>query len=676
MTDSSAALSSGELPDHVPVDCGTLHRVLFHHRLENGRSLCITVGKSKDFISPCEFERRGGKTATHNWKKSIQYKQQPIGDFLQDCVSSTTGKRCCRFVLSSIVSPPVACLASRGSPVSASPTGRPPASSSTRIFIPSSSVSVHSDSASLLNSDSLPVAPSSVYIPSASPNPNGSPGGMSCVLCGKAVKTVAALWQHINSVHISRGCFPPLTFFQHFDCFICSNSSCRFPYSIRWSTCQRSLGGSHKCGARLIDPSSLPDLIPSTLAPPCVASCSGPTNSSGSGPANSLSVTLSVCDLSTKEMISIAIQAAVDCQISTEYRQFDTQIFDTFMTTLFCLPVHTVRHVPRMVRPLLASTLCHEFSLSVNHGLWGFARVLIFPKLVLRSPPSAGHKKRYVVGPLLRDRLQQWTSDTGIPDLWHAVCEEGVKCDPSATRSGLSASNELAKSNVRRAFRWTSEGRYGNALRALGSLGVAFFNDTSAREELLRHHPHSELPSPSSSVPAPLTVQPSLVLLALRSFQRGTSPGSSALRPQHLLDTICGSTAPAAVECLHSLIHCINGLLTGTLDSRLAPWFCGAPLTVLVKKGGGFRPITVGKTLHRLVSKVCCFSVRLSLPDLLLPFGQVGVGISGGLEAYVHSLRTILSTLGSDSSLCCLKLDMTNAFNECSRISFFVSLSF
>ena len=178
-----------------------------------------------------------------------------------------------------------------------------------------------------------------------------------------------------------------------------------------------------------------------------------------------------------------------------------------------------------------------------------------------------------------------------------------MKCDPSATRSGLSASNELAKSNVRRAFRWASEGHHGNALRALGSLGVASFNDTSAREELLRCHPHSELPSPSSSVPAPLTVQPSLVLLALHSFQRGTSPDSSALCPQHLLDAVYGSTAPTAVECLHSLTHYFNGLLAGTLDSRLAPWFCGTPLTALVKKGSGFQPIAVDETLRHLVSK-------------------------------------------------------------------------
>ena len=374
-------------------------------------------------------------------------------------------------------------------------------------------------------------------------------------------------------------------------------------------------------------------------------------------------------------MLSIAIQAAVDCYIPSEYSCLESTIFNTIMTTLFSLPVHIVRHVPRAARPLLASALCREFSLSVRHGLWGFVRLLLLPKLVLRSPPRAGRKKRYLVGALLQDRLKQWMSGTGISDLWCAACAEGA-----LFRSSTSSTTEnLASSNNRRAIRWASEGRYGNALQALGSLGVASFDNASAKEELLRRHPQSELlrrhpqselPSPSPSVPAPLTVQPSIVLSALHSFQRGTSPGSSALRPQHLLDAVCGSTAPASVECLNSLTCCINSLLAGTLDSRLAPWFCGAPLTALAKKNGGFRPIAVGETLRRLVSKVCCLSVRSLLPDLLLPFGQVGVGISGGLEAAVHSMHSILSLYGSDSSLCCLKLDMTNAFNECSRSNF------
>ena len=190
---------------------------------------CITVGKSKDFTSLCNFERHGGKATTCNWKKSIQYKKQPIGDFLQDCISPTSSKHCCCFVvcgwLSSGVSPLVDCLVFLSSSMGAFSTDLTPASSSVCLSIPQLLlVFVVILLPFYINSDSLPVAPFSMCAPSASPSPIGSPGGMSCVLCSKAAKTVAALRQHINSFHISRGCILPLTFFQCFDCFICSNS--------------------------------------------------------------------------------------------------------------------------------------------------------------------------------------------------------------------------------------------------------------------------------------------------------------------------------------------------------------------------------------------------------------------------------------------------------------------
>ena len=107
--------------------------------------------------------------------------------------------------------------------------------------------------------------------------------------------------------------------------------------------------------------------------------------------------------------------------------------------------------------------------------------------------------------------------------------------------------------------------------------------------------------------------------------------------PLYILSTFMLFVGPLLLQCLNSLSRCINDLLAGTLDSHLAPWFCGAPLTALAKKGGDFCPIVIGETLRHLVSKVCCFSVRSSLPKLLLPFGQVDVGIPGGLEAAVHS---------------------------------------
>ena len=91
-------------------------------------------------------------------------------------------------------------------------------------------------------------------------------------------------------------------------------------------------------------------------------------------------------------------------------------------------------------------------------------------------------------------------------------------------------------------------------------------------------------------------------------------------------------------------------MLSGKLDRRIAPWLCGAPLTALRKKSSGFRPIAVGDVLRRLASKLCCSAVRPSLPDTFLPYGQVGVGIKGRLEAAVYGVRKFLKTVATTRS--------------------------
>ena len=53
-------------------------------------------------------------------------------------------------------------------------------------------------------------------------------------------------------------------------------------------------------------------------------------------------------------------------------------------------------------------------------------------------------------------------------------------------------------------------------------------------------------------------------------------------------------------------------------------------------------PIAVGEVLRRLVSRVCYAAVRPRLPDILLSYGQVGVGVKGCLEAAIHSVRTFI----------------------------------
>ena len=186
------------------------------------------------------------------------------------------------------------------------------------------------------------------------------------------------------------------------------------------------------------------------------------------------------------------------------------------------------------------------------------------------------------------------------------------------------------------------EGHYGKAIQALQSQGVAHPSNTSALVDLQSRHPQNPLPTPLSNYPATLSVSPEMISSCLSSFPKGSSPGSSNFRIQHLFEPICHSWAPASQECLHSLTLWLNHLLSGKAHPLLAPWLCGAPLTALHKKcQQGFRPIAVGEIFRRLTSKICCQHIKTNLPQFFIPHGQLGVGIKGGLEAMVAAQDSI-----------------------------------
>ena len=86
-------------------------------------------------------------------------------------------------------------------------------------------------------------------------------------------------------------------------------------------------------------------------------------------------------------------------------------------------------------------------------------------------------------------------------------------------------------------------------------------------------------------------------------------------------------------------------------------------MTALCKKDTGVHPIAVGEVYRRLASCLCCAAVKCELPDLFLPYGQVGVGVKGGLEAAIHALRFYIDEHCHEEDVCLLKIDMKNAFN-------------
>ena len=247
----------------------------------------------------------------------------------------------------------------------------------------------------------------------------------------------------------------------------------------------------------------------------------------------------------------------------------------------------------------MAEVLSSEFNYAGQEGLWGFARLFLFAKAVLRSPPRGGKKKRYVVSATLSSRLHQWQAGDFIAR-WRKA-----RLDASQRSNARRISQRQL--NTKRALFLARKGCFRDAMRLLNSQGCAREDNTKALEELNRHHPRHQLPEWTDPLTAPLCPDSDFVLETLKKFPRASSPGYSKLCPQHLLDAIVGTTAPSAQDCFESLTRWISVALSGKMDKRVTSWLTGAPLTALYEKQGqeGIRPIAVGETLHRLISCVC-----------------------------------------------------------------------
>jgi len=77
----------------------------------------------------------------------------------------------------------------------------------------------------------------------------------------------------------------------------------------------------------------------------------------------------------------------------------------------------------------------------------------------------------------------------------------------------------------------------------------------------------------------------------------------------------------------------VNILLEGNLPLAARQIIFGGRLIALQKKDGGIRPITIGYTLRRLAANSFVIARRSSELKTI----QVGVKVSGGVEAIVHA---------------------------------------
>ena len=116
------------------------------------------------------------------------------------------------------------------------------------------------------------------------------------------------------------------------------------------------------------------------------------------------------------------------------------------------------------------------------------------------------------------------------------------------------------------------------------------------------------------------------------------------------------------IPLLESLTSLLNGMAAGKMPKEISKHIASAPLTAIAKKNNGIRPIAVGQTLRRIVSKLAFKEALPPISSYLSPY-QVGVGKKRAIEHSVFDFQDFINKSGKSTSKMVLLLDFENAFN-------------
>jgi hypothetical protein len=315
-------------------------------------------------------------------------------------------------------------------------------------------------------------------------------------------------------------------------------------------------------------------------------------------------------------------------------RRGDNSVADPGLPTLdgiMACDVSTARHVPHVARAAWAQCLARALAAAAcSNTMTAWQELLMLPKAVLVAPSRAGARHQRQAALATLRRCQRWLAGERM-ELWEDL---RVRTD----RAPRLDSAKQTAAQQSRCCALAAEGELSRACAALVD-PPPLPASSATLEQLVAQHPQAPAPDLGQLGPARPAAVPELshdaLTKAIRSFARASAPGPSGLRADHLKDTL--STAHGDEVVAHLVVLC-QLLANGEAPAAVAPHLAGARLHALPKKSGGVRPIAVGETLRRLVSKVLCQSVRADCAQYFWPL-QVGVGISMGGEAAIHTIR-------------------------------------
>jgi hypothetical protein len=228
---------------------------------------------------------------------------------------------------------------------------------------------------------------------------------------------------------------------------------------------------------------------------------------------------------------------------------------------------------------------------------------------------------------------------------------------PRLRRRTLSAEQLMAL----RVERMLGLGSVTRSARVLASAPLADTRSPAVIAALREKHPFAEPPAPLEDATPPLRIDAEVLERALKRLEakRGSAGGPTGMTYEHVLAATKTSSA-----AFNATLAFVNLMLTGKLPRHST--LLDSSLVGLQKPDGGARPIAIGEVLYRLTG-LCAMTACEELGRSLAPL-QLAVGVSGGVEALAHAVRSALAT---DSDAALLTVDMANAFNTVDRSALF-----
>ena len=222
---------------------------------------------------------------------------------------------------------------------------------------------------------------------------------------------------------------------------------------------------------------------------------------------------------------------------------------------------------------------------------------------------------------------------------------------------------EILKNRVDAKF---AENDIRGAIRELSSEDTLAPDNNETLEKLQEKHPAAptgiSLPAAVEDSDAHIPASTNTVKAAILSFPAGSAGGPDGLKPGHLKNLI--GAWEAGKKLLDSLCNLCNFVLKYEIPEDVRPIFFGANLCAFSKRDNGIRPIAVGTTFRRLITKTGLKSVSRGLGTFFRP-NQLGYSSKGGCEAAVHAARHYITSNPLNKVF--LKLDIKNAFNCINR---------